>query len=220
MPFLCENKRYGAGLTGAGVASTAPSGSKVQIHPWHMVRLIWAGASAPEQEGCIKWSCYPEPLPLAGQGLARARRGWRMGPPSVCTHGLQPCCLLGGWAAAAAGAVLGSQLRLSPAHSPPAPAESPLSREPRPASSSGGGWYRVAWPACHAGWKAATTPSLPAPFLPFWSKPVLGCAWCLGSFAAPFSELLSPCWAGQAFTHWRWREGWFRVGQCLQNRRN
>lgn len=124
MPFLSENRRYRAGLTGTGIASTSLSRSKVQIRPQHMFGLIGAGVPAPEQEGWVKWSCYPEPFPLAGQWLACARRGWRTDPASICASCMctrapampPPPRPSGSGCRSRAG----SQLWLSPSRSPPA----------------------------------------------------------------------------------------------------
>lgn len=60
-----------------------------------------------------------------------------------------------------------------PAPALPVPQPAPALPVPQPAppaalsaSSSGRGWYRLVWPACHGRWKAATAPFLPPSPLP------------------------------------------------------
>lgn len=138
-------RRYRAGTL---YALTSPSRPEVRIHPQHVVGLIWAGATAPEQEGWVRWSCYPEPLPLAGQRLACARRGWRMGMAPACESCVctwAPALPPAPWLSSSSGcgSRAGSQPQLSPSHSLPAPAHSLLSWEPRlplPPGVAGAGW--------------------------------------------------------------------------------
>lgn len=134
-------------------------------------------AAGPGRAELLPWAPFPWPgsecLVLGGRtGLASI--------PESCVCSSRAASPSG--ASAAAGAV--------PAASPGSP--HPRARLLLPASSSSGGWYRLVWPACHGRWKAATAPSRPAPFLPVWSKPVLGCAWCLGSFGCSFLKASQP----------------------------